>query len=99
MRNSSFVFDLLDPTGVDLMTRKGIAKRPGSLDGKRIGMIWNLKPDANVWLEELGRKLKEKFPTCQIVHLGITDCCIELPPGELETIAKKIDVGVIASGD
>ena len=93
------MLEVLDPTGVEVEKTKKLAPRPDTLEGKRIGLIWNTKPNADVLLDEIGKLLKERYPTAQTVPSRITFVCIKLPPGELEAIAKNIDVAVFASGD
>lgn len=95
----SLSFEVLRPTGVDLIQKKIFAARPSSLDGKTVGLVWNKKPDADILLQEIGKLIEERFKDVKVKQVGITDCCIQLPPGELEGIAAMIDVGVFAAGD
>lgn len=99
MKGYEVELEVLNPTGIDIIERKGLASRPNTLDGKRIGLIWNRKPNAEVLLDEIGKLLKERFSHAEIHHLSVSDCCTELPHGELEAIAKQIDVGVFSSAD
>ncbi len=99
MNGSEIRLEVLNPTGVDLTKKRSLAARPDTLDYKRIGLVWNRKPACEVLLAEIGKLLKERYPTAEIHSLQVSDCCTKLPPGELEAIAKQIDVGVFAGAD
>ncbi len=99
MANNGVSLKVLNPTGIDVTEKKRLADRPDNLDGKKIGLIWNNKPQSDVLLDEIGNLLKEKFPRSEIIHLNVTDCCTQLPQEELESLANKIDVGAFAGGD
>ena len=45
-------------------------KRPGSLQGARVGLYWNRKPGGNNALERVGQLLKERFSITEadLVH-------------------------------
>jgi hypothetical protein len=45
-------------------------KRPGSLQGARVGLYWNRKPGGNFALERVGQLLKERFTVSEadLVH-------------------------------
>lgn len=69
----------------------------GSLDGKRIGLIWNGKPGGNVALEVLAEHLGRRYPTATFwrsdwYSYPFTD-------GQLEQIEKNCDVAIGTTGD
>ncbi len=91
--------EVLNPEGRILEKGTKLAPRLASLDGKRIGMVWNGKPNGDVLLKEVGKLLKERFPTAEIVSHRVSYSGRKLPPGEIKAVAKDIDAGVFASGD
>lgn len=91
--------EVLDPTGAVVVKGKALASRVDTLEGKTIGLVWNLKPGGEVFLDEVGKLLGERYPTARLSHLTVSDCCVKLPPGELEAIAKDIDLAVFTSAD
>jgi hypothetical protein len=91
--------EVLNPEGriVDKGTK--LAPRLKTLEGKRIGLVWNGKPNGNVLLNEVGKLIKERYPTAEVVSHRVSYSGRKLPPGEVEAVAKDIDAGVFASGD
>jgi hypothetical protein len=90
---------VLNPEGEPVKKEKRLAPRPDTLEGKKIGLIWNGKPYADKLLKEIGKLLVERHPTAETVFRRISFTSVKLPPGELEEIAKDIDVGVFTAGD
>lgn len=91
--------EVLDPTGGPILKRKMRAPRLASLEGKRIGLVWNRKPNGDILLEEVGYLLKERCPSVTILPRPVSFCCRQLPPGELERIAGEIDAALFSLGD
>ena len=91
--------EVLDPTGVTIAKKKSLAPRLETLEGKKIGLVWNRKPNGDVLLDEIGKVLKERYPSVEAIPCPLSYCCRLLPPGELEGIAKGIDAAVSTGGD
>jgi hypothetical protein len=60
-------WELVNPAGVIKTTPIKIAARINSLEGKTIGLKWNMKPNGNIFLDRVAELLKEKFPSVKIV--------------------------------
>ena len=97
--NTEVILEVLAPIGEERPKRKPLASRPDTLDGKKIGLVWNNKPNGDVFLAGVERWVKERHPSAETLGRPISTCCAELPEGELERIAKDIDVAVFALGD
>ena len=91
--------EVLDPTGKVVPKRKSIAPRPDTLEGKTIGLVCNCKPNADMLLSEIGKLLKERYPTAVLSPKRLSLPATKPPPGELERIARDIDVALLATGD
>ena len=91
--------EVLDPSGVTIAERKTLAPRLETFEGKKIGLVWNTKPNGEVLLEEIGELLKERYPGAEILPRTLLFGWREPPPGELEGIAKDIDAAVFTTGD
>ena len=91
--------EVLDPAGESLKIVEKLADRVETLDNKPIGLVWNGKPYADTLLLEIGDVLKERYPTAKTILRKISFTSVKLPPGELEAIAKDIDVAVFSAGD
>ena len=91
--------EVLNPEGKIVKKGKTLAPRPETLEGKKIGLVWNGKPNGDKLLNEVGKLLKERYPTVETVSYRISFSGTKLPPGEMEGIAKNIEAGVFTSGD
>jgi hypothetical protein len=60
-------WELVNPAGVIKVKPIEVAPRISSLDGKTIGLKWNMKPGGNIFLDRIADLLKEKFPTAKII--------------------------------
>jgi hypothetical protein len=59
--------DIINPTA-DRETRAGkLASRSGHLEGRKIGLLDNSKPNADKYLEYVGQLLQEKLPGIEII--------------------------------
>ncbi len=91
--------EVLNPAGEPVKMDTILAPRPQTLEGKKLGLVWNGKPNGDKLLNEIGDLLKERYPTTETVFRKISFTSRKLPPGELEAIANDIDVGIFSSGD
>ena len=60
-------WELVNPAGVIKIKPIELAPRISSLEGKTIGLKWNMKPGGNIFLDRIAELLKEKFPTAKII--------------------------------
>ena len=74
------------------------APRFTSLDGKRVGLIFNEKPQGDVLLERTAELMKERFRDVQVTWFS-RQCCQPPPEGYIEAAVKGSDVAVGAAGD
>ncbi len=97
-------YEVLSPwADVAPVPLRGISPRLKDLNGKKIGLFRNFKPMAKPISAVLEKKLKEKFPACEIILYDSPD------PNVLETEterkekfaawAKEIDAAVLLVGD
>jgi hypothetical protein len=72
------------------------ARSPQSLEGKRIGLLWNTKRGGDTALKRAGQLLKERFPTCQVTfYTGM----MPAPKAVMEEAKKNSDVVLGSSAD
>ena len=64
--------------------------RPKSLEGQRIGLLWNGKHGGDVALKRAGQALEARFPGCQVT---LFPSSIPSTPAVLER-AKKSECGI-----
>ncbi len=74
------------PTGVEMMQNlKNFAPRPSSLEGKRIGLHWNGKPNGDFFLNRVAELLSQKYKNIRINKFW------ELEPGKTAHADRKSD--------
>jgi hypothetical protein len=59
--------EVLNPEGKIIKKGKSLAPRLETLEGKKIGLVWNGKPNGDKLLNEIGDLLKERYPTAETV--------------------------------
>jgi hypothetical protein len=62
------------PTGIEVTEKlTGFAPRLSALDGKRIGLLWNGKPNGDFFLDRVGDLLVSKYKNVQIIKFWKVD--------------------------
>jgi hypothetical protein len=72
-----------------------LAPRVGDLAGKRVGLIANSKPGAELFLTEIEELLKTSAPDATVVRLRM----MNVRPEQAKSLASKIDTFIHATGD
>ncbi len=97
-------YEVLNPWAeADPVPLRGISPRLKDLDGKKIGLFRNFKPMSRPISSVLEQKLKEKFPSAEIIQYDSTDPNVL----ETETIRKEkfaawargVDAAILLVGD
>ena len=96
----SVKLEVLKPTGSDPAQDGSIgATRVNTLEGKKIGLVWNNKDYGDKLLEKVKDLLQERYPTAQFTMFRWKECCVRPPAGELEKIAEQVEAVVYTLGD
>jgi hypothetical protein len=104
---SAVQYEVLSPWAeADPIPSIGISPRPKALDGKKIGLFYNVKRASQPMLTVVERKMKERFPTCEIrwyANLllpghGVSELA-GAEKAKFEDWAKGVDAVVGAVGD
>jgi len=91
--------EVLNPAGqIAKIEKKPLASRPASLDGKRIGLVYNLKTGGDTLLARTAELLKERYKIAD-VNWYSRACCMEPPEGYIGSAAEGSDVVVAAAAD
>ena len=73
-----------------------IAARPTTLDGLRVGLVWNRKRGGDAILDQVGTMLSDRFSGVELAsYLG----SIPTPSDMLDRAAEECDVVVGSSSD
>jgi hypothetical protein len=93
------------PTGAVMAERiTKFAPRIDSFDGKRIGLLWNSKPNGDFYLNRVADLLSQKFPSSKIIKFYETHAAETTNPDKksdaaLDLIVQNSDVVIAAQGD
>jgi hypothetical protein len=96
-QKSKEVLKVLNPRGErEAVPARGISPRVAKLDGKKIGLYWNGKPDGDYFWETIEGLLKKRVPTASVLRYN--------GPGDLgealaAKIAKEVDTFLYGVGD
>lgn len=97
-------YEVLSPWAeADLVTLRGISLRLMNLEGKKIGLFRNFKPMAKPISSVLEKKIKEKFPSCEIIRYdsaapNVLESETE-HKAKFEEWAKGVDAAILLVGD
>jgi hypothetical protein len=94
---------LLSPEGETPKEAFETAGRGGDFNGKTIGLFWNGKPGGSVFLEEVGRQLKQRYQGASIRKIWEerpgTVTSYGNTPENLAYMAQSADLVIAASSD
>ena len=93
--------EIANPVAESALAHIDPAKRPADLAGKRIGLYWNMKPGGNVGLDQVEKRLAERYPTAQFFRFqGSVGASVRhVTPKDVAAIAKDCEVVVGTTGD
>ena len=97
MRTPDYTLKVLNPRGErEASVVRGISPRLASVEGRKIGIYWNGKPDGDYYWDTIERLLKDRFPTCRVKRYN--------GPGDLGAefaaeIAREVDTFLYGVGD
>jgi hypothetical protein len=89
---------LFKPTAPQKHGLEALATRPDTLDGKTIGLLFNAKVNADIFLARIKERLSAKYPTARFVNASKPTASKPMEP-EVVAVMSKCDVVVNAFGD
>lgn len=92
---------VFNPVAKSVETQVDPASRSPDLNGKRIGLYWNLKAGGDAALERIEERLKERYPEARFAryHGNVGFVMRHLTPTEASRIAKEVDAVVGTTSD
>jgi hypothetical protein len=90
---------LLNPEGSSQEGREALAPRPGTLKGKRLGLLSNSKLNADAVLYAIGELLAERYGVETIVHHAKPSFSLPAPEETFEKMVEECDVVLSGVGD
>ncbi len=91
---------VLDPTSRGKLKESITARRPTSLEGKVMGIVWNGKPGGDALLERFGELLTERFRFSEVLRLyAQADVTSSLTEAEINELAQRCAFILLGVGD
>ena len=101
----SRTIQVYNPTGAVMAEEiTNFSPRIDSFDGKRIGLLWNSKPNGDHYLNRVAELLSQRFPNSKVIKFWETHPVETANPDKkseaaLSIIAQNADVVITAQGD
>ncbi|MCH8826020.1 MAG: hypothetical protein IIB16_03605 [Chloroflexi bacterium] len=89
----------LDPRDTSTTQSAGIAPRPGSLDGKVIGLLSNNKPNSELLLRGVSDLLREKYSLKEVVEANKGTHRLPAPQDIVDDLVARCDAVVVATAE
>lgn len=90
---------VLHPAAEEVAERQCLAPRVASLQGTTVGLIDNHKRNANVYLEELGHLLQDRYGVSKVVTYRKISQSMPTPDEVLDQLASTCDAIIHAVAD
>lgn len=92
---------VLNPVAPSLESRVDPAPRVGDLEGKRIGLYWNLKTGGDLALRRVEELLQARFPGARFAYYQgeVGHMMRHLTPAGADRIARECDAIVGTTAD
>ena len=93
------VLQVFRPSPFEEQVQLQFARRPASLQGKRIGFLGNLKPNCDVLLHTTEQLLLDREGVGSTLYREKASCSSGAPAAMLDEIGAQCDAAVVALGD
>ena len=90
---------LLNPEGTSQEDHERLAPRPGTLNGKTLGLLSNSKLNADAVLYAIGELLAERYGVKAIVHHTKPSFSLPAPDATFDEMVAECDAVLAGVGD
>ncbi len=92
------ILQVLNPVAQQrgVITARSVNKRPSTLDGARVGLVWSGTAMGDVALRRVEEMLKQQFPT---VETSFYYGGLPAPASVLDKVAQETDIVIGATAD
>ena len=90
---------LLDPSAEDVAEEHALAKRLASLEGATVGLVDNTKRNSDLFLQETGDLLRERFGVSNLVYARKANASSPSPTDVLDQLSSRTDAVIHAVAD
>lgn len=91
-------FVLFNPTTAQRKGAQGLAVRPDRLSGKTVGLLFNAKVNADIYLQRVREVIQGKYPDVKFVYRSKPTASKPMEPEVFEDL-RRCHVVVNAFGD
>ena len=92
--------EILDPVAPSELNKINLTQRNNILNGQRIGLFWNRKPNGDVLLDKFADNLKKYYENINIVWLqGKNDPGRKASSSSIDEVLDKCEIVFLAAGD
>ena len=96
---ATFTTTVLHPAAEDVAQQQQLAPRLDALQGATLALVDNCKRNSDVYLEELGRLLQERYGVARLVHYRKDSQSLPTPPEVMDRLAAQCDAIIHAVAD
>jgi predicted 3-demethylubiquinone-9 3-methyltransferase (glyoxalase superfamily) len=90
---------VLHPAAEDIAEKQSLAPRLAQLQGTTVGLIDNHKRNSDVYLEELGSLLKDRYGVSRVITYRKISQSMPTPADVMDSLATECDAIVHAVAD
>ena len=90
---------VLNPTAVYRTHELKMAPRPGSLEGKVLGILWNNKSNGDILLKRFSELINERFHLAHVIMRKKPLSSSAATEDILNELSSKCDLVITATGD
>ena len=96
---STGTITVMDPTAPPRELSHSMALRPDDLRGRRVGFLWNSKPNGDALFSRLEELLREKYEITMTSYQRKPTASLPADDKVIEELAASADAVVVGLGD
>ena len=97
--NATGTIVVLDPTAKPRELRHAMAPRLPDLRGRKVGFLWNSKPNGDILFARLEELLREKFEITDSVHRRKPTASVAATKDDIDELAASCHAVIVGLGD
>lgn len=90
---------VLDPSAPPRVLSHDLALRPADIRGKKLGFLWNSKPNGDLLFGRLETLLREQYEIANVVYRRKPTSSAPASAPVIEELAASVDVAIVGLAD
>lgn len=90
---------ILDPVGLSASTKIELNRRPSQIEGLRVGMLDNTKPNFDLFLDVVQESLLNTYHVASVHRYRKPGRTVPVDPAVMAEIKEKCDIVITGLGD